>query len=237
MKIVTNTKLIKRNRKIGQYTTIAAMLMLVAGLYVFYKIQTNLIYGLGLTVVGFFLFQISTYFVNRWGRFPRPDEVINKNMKGMGREYTVYHYTTPASHLLVGPAGLWLLMPYYQGGIITYNGKRWRSKGGGFARSYLRLFGQESMGRPDIESAAEIQAVKRFLERILPQGTEVPEIRAALLFTDPKVELQFEATPIPALKPDGLKDFLKRAAKEKPITELALSALRAALPKAEKDEG
>jgi hypothetical protein len=38
------------------------------------------------------------------------------------------------------------------------------------------------------------------------------------------------------MKPDGLKDFLKRAAKEKPIGELALTAVRSALPKPEKEE-
>jgi hypothetical protein len=236
MKIVTNTKLIKRNAKIGQFTTLAALGVLGIGLYLTFAKPEKFAYSLACLLFGFFLSQIGIYFGNRWGRSPRPDELINKNMKGLGREYTVYHFTTPASHFLVGPAGLWVILPYYQGGVILYDGKRWRSKGGGFARSYMRIFGQESMGRPELETDTEVQSVKRYLERLLPEGTAVPEIRAALLFTDPRVELKVEEAPLPAMKPDGLKDFLKRAAKEKPISEPALAAVREALPKAEKEE-
>jgi hypothetical protein len=236
MKVVTNTKLIKRNSRIGQYTTIGALAILGIGLFITFKMPDKFAYSMVALLAGFFLSQIGMYYGNRWGRSPRPDEIINKNMKGLGREYTIYHYTTPASHLLLGPAGLWVVMPYHQGGTITYDGKRWRSKGGGFARSYMRIFGQESMGRPDLESGAEIQAVQRHLTRLLPDGTALPEIRAVLLFTDPKAELQVENAPTPAMKADGLKDFLKRAAKEKPIGELTLAAVRSALPKPEKDE-
>jgi hypothetical protein len=177
MKIVTNTKLIKRNAKIGQFTTLAALGVLGIGLYLTFAKPEKFAYSLACLLFGFFLSQIGIYFGNRWGRSPRPDELINKNMKGLGREYTVYHFSTPASHFLVGPAGLWVILPYYQGGVILYDGKRWRSKGGGFARSYMRIFGQESMGRPELETDTEVQSVKRYLERLLPEGTAVPEIR------------------------------------------------------------
>lgn len=236
MKIVTNTKLIKRNSKIGQYTTIGALVALGAGLFITFKLPDEFIYSLVCLAVGFLLSQIGMQYGNRWGRSPRPDETINKNMKGLGREYTIYHYTTPASHLLVGPAGVWVILSYYQGGKITYNGKRWRSTGGGFARSYMRIFGQESMGRPDLDTTAEIENAKRYLTRLLPEGTAQPEVRAAMLFTDPNVELAVENSPVPAMKADELKDFLKRAAKERPIGEMALTAVRAVLPKPEKEE-
>ena len=236
MKIVTNSKLIKRNAKIGQYTTIGALVILGAGLLITFRYPDKFIYSLICLSVGFLLSQVGMQYGNRWGRSPRPDEIINRNMKGLGREYTIYHYTTPASHLLVGPAGVWVILPYYQGGKITYNGKRWRSSGGGFARSYMRIFGQESMGRPDLDVASETSAATRHLTRLLPEGSAVPEVRAAMLFTDPKVELLVENPPIPAMKAEELKDFLKRTAKEKPIGELALTAVRSVLPKPEKEE-
>jgi hypothetical protein len=235
MKIVSNTKLVHRNARIGQFTTLAALFVLGVGLYLTFKMPDKFAYSLGCLLFGFLLSQIGIYFGNRWGRSPRPDEIINKNMKGLGRDYTIYHYTTPVSHFLVGPAGLWIILQYYQGGRIVFDGKRWRSRGGGFARSYMRIFGQESMGRPDIEKDTEIRSVEHYLERLLPEDTQIPEIKVALLFTDPKVELQVEKSPIPAMKPDGLKDFLKRAARERPISELALAAIRNALPKADQD--
>jgi hypothetical protein len=236
MKIVTNTKLIKRNAAIGKYTSIGALVILGIGLYITFKMPDKFAYSMVCLLAGFFLSQIGIYYGNRWGRSPRPDEIINKNMKGMGREYTVYHFVTPASHLLVGPAGIWTILPFYQGGTIIYDGKRWRTKGGGFARSYLRLFGQENIGRPDLEAAAEIKAVSNHLTRLLSEGTQIPEVRTALLFTDPNVALQVEKSPLPAMSPKDLKDFLKAQAKDNPLPPLILDAIRKALPQPEKEE-
>jgi hypothetical protein len=127
-------------------------------------------------------------------------------------------------------------MPYFQNGTIIYEKKRWRVKGGGFLQSYMRMFGQENLGRPDLESGAEIDSAKRYLKRVLPEGTGIPEVRAALLFANPKVELKVEDAPIPAMTPKDLKDFLREKSKEKTIGELMLSTIRAALPQAEKEE-
>jgi hypothetical protein len=236
MKVVTNTKLIKRNAKLGQYTSIGALVILGVGLYISFKMPDKFAYSLGALLLGFFMSQIGMYYGNRWGRSPRPDELIDKHLKGLGREYTIYHYVTAASHLLVGPAGVWTLMPYYQSGVIVYEKKRWKSKGGGFLQSYLRLFGQENMGRPEIESETEIEATKRYLTRILPEGSDVPPIKSLLLFTSPKVELKVEDAPLPAITPKDLKDFMREKSKEGPISALMLDKLLSALPRAEREE-
>jgi hypothetical protein len=236
MKTVSNTKLIRRNAKIGQYTSTGALVILGIGLYISFKYPDKFAYSLGALLLGFFLSQVGMYFSNRWGRSPRPDQIIDKSLKGLGREYTIYHYVTPVSHLLVGPAGIWTIMPHYQSGTVVYDKKRWRAKGGGFVQAYLRLFGQENIGRPDLESEAEIDSVKRYLKRVLPEGAEIPEVRVALLFAHPKVELKVEEAPLPALTPKDLKDFLREKSKERPIGDLTLDLVREALPKPEKEE-
>jgi hypothetical protein len=236
MKVVTNTKLIKRNARIGQVTSIGALVVLGIGLFISFKMPDKFVYSLGALLLGFFMSQVGMYYGNRWGRSPRPDELIDKGLKGLGREYTIYHYVTAAPHLLVGPAGVWTLMPYYQSGKIVYEKKRWKSKGGGFIQSYLRLFGQENMGRPEIESETGIEATKRYLASILPEGSEVPAIRSLLLFTSPKVELKVEDAPLPAITPKDLKDFMREKSKEKPIGDLLLDTLLRALPKPERED-
>ena len=236
MKVVTNTKLIKRNAKIGQYTSIGALVILGIGLYISFKMPDKFAYSLGALLLGFFMSQIGMYYGNRWGRSPRPDELIDKGLKGLGREYTIYHYVTAAPHLLVGPAGVWTLMPYYQSGIIVYEKKRWKSRGGGFLQSYLRLFGQENLGRPEIESETGIESIKRYLTRILPEGSEVPPIKSLLLFTSPKVELKVEDPPLPTITPKDLKDFMREKSKEEPIGALMLDTLLRTLPKPDREE-
>ncbi len=234
MIIVTNEKLIKRNARIGQVTSLAALAILGAGMYITFTTPEKVTYSMGALIIGFILSQVGIYFGNRWGRRPRPDEVLDRSLKGLGREYTIYHYVTPVSHLLLGPAGLWTLTPYYQAGTITCQKGRWRVKGGGFAQSYLRLFGQENLGRPDLEAEAGVETLKRYLRRQLPEGAELPEIKTALLFTNPKAELKIEAAPLPSLTPKELKDFLREQAKGKPIQTPTLELVRKSLPQAEK---
>ncbi len=236
MKSVTNLKLIQRNAKIGQYTSFGALIVLGLGLFITFKYPNAFQYSLAALLVGFLMSQIGIHFTNRWGHNPRPDEIVDKSLKGLGREFTVYHYVTPISHLLVGPAGIWTIMPNFQGGVIAYDKKRWKAKGGGVLQSYMRLFGQENLGRPDLESDAEIDSAKRYLKKVLPEGTEIPQVNSLLLFANPKVELKVEGAPLPALTPKDLKDFLREKTKDKAIGELTLDTVRKALPQAEKEE-
>lgn len=233
MKKVTNTRMIKRNAKIGQYMSIGALVILGIGLYISFKYPNLFAYSLLALLLGFFLSQVGMYYGNRWGRSPRPDQVIDDSLKGLGRDYTVYHYITPASHLLVGPAGIWTLLPYFQSGVITYEKKRWRSKGGGFIQGYLRIFGQENIGRPEIESKVEIESANRYLTRLLPEGMKVPEIQALLIFANPKAVLKAEGAPTPALMMGQVKDFMREKVKTNPVSEEMLSLIGTALPKPE----
>ena len=50
MKVVTNTKLIKRNAKIGQYTSVGALVILGIGLYISFKMPDKFVYSLGCLV-------------------------------------------------------------------------------------------------------------------------------------------------------------------------------------------
>jgi len=228
MNIISNEKLIRRNGKIAQYTGIAGLAVLAGGVFILVTRPQS--YGLvWVTVlVGFILSQVGIYFTNRWGRRPRPDEHINNALKGLGDTYSIYHYTTPISHLLIGPAGIWVLLPHYQRGSITYENGRWRQKGGGFLLGYMKMFGQEGLGRPDMEVGAEIDTVQKFLKKCMPEA-EPPAIQAALLFTDERVELNVDDAPTPTLKVKELKELIRKAAKGKPISSARVKEIQEAV--------
>ncbi|MEJ5225465.1 MAG: hypothetical protein WHV44_13495, partial [Anaerolineales bacterium] len=114
MKIVINEKTVKRNAAIGRYTTLAAMLILIGGVYVSVAMPEQFSLSLVALLLGFILSQVGIFFGSRWSRRPRVDEAITAALKGLSREFTLYHYTTPVSHLLVGPAGVWVILPYTQ---------------------------------------------------------------------------------------------------------------------------
>jgi hypothetical protein len=230
MKIATNRKLIKRNSRIGQITSLIALGILAAGMYITFKMPEKVGYSLGALLFGFFLSQIGMYYGNRWGRSPRPDEILDKGLKGLGRDYSIYHYSTPTPHLLVGPGGLWILLHYYQGGSITYEKKKWRQKGGGFIQNYLKIFGQENIGRPDIEASSEINGLKKYLSKLLPD-LEIPEINSAAIFSNPTVKLVVNDAPITSLTPKDFKDLLKLRGKENPLQQSTLKMIQDVFPK------
>jgi hypothetical protein len=142
MKIIKNEKLIKRNGAIGNWTSLAALGVLGLGMYLSITRRELFAYYLVALILGFTLTQVGMYLGNKFGRSPRPDERLDAGLKGLQNEYVIYHYTTPASHLLVGPAGVWVLLPYHQRGQVIFRKNRWRLSGGGFAQSYMRIFGQ-----------------------------------------------------------------------------------------------
>ena len=229
MKIIKNEKLIKRNSKIGQYTSLGALGVLGVGMYISFTRPELFVWAVGALLLGFTLTQVGMYFGNRWGRSPRPDEKLDSGLKGLHKEFNIYHWTTPVAHLLVGPAGIWVLLPYHQRGQVTYRKDRWKMVGGGFMQNYMRLFGQEGIGRPDLEAESEIKSIYKVLANEMEEG-EIPEIKAVLVFTTEGVDIDAEDAPLPALPIKKLKDFMRQKAKEKPIAVEELEKVKAALP-------
>jgi len=234
MKIIKNEKIISRNGKIGQWTFFASVAVFGVALYINIRNisgqDLELAYWVLIGfVVGYILMQISLYYANRYGRSPRPDEKLDAGLKGLPGDYSVYHFMTPASHLLVGPAGIWAMIPYRQRGTVTYQKNRFRLAGGGFLQGYMSIFGQEGIGRPDLEAQGEIDAIKKILAKSMDENS-LPSVEAVLVFTHEEIDIQIEEAPFPVLKLKGLKDFLRQKAKAKPLGQTQLMAVKAALP-------
>lgn len=224
MKIIKNEKLIQRNGKIGGWLSIGALAVLGGGMYISFTKPEWFIYSLVCLVLGFILTQIGMYMSTRWGRSPRPDEKIDTSLKGLHSEFNLYHYSSPVSHLLIGPAGIWVLLPYQQAGVAYFEKKRWKVKGGGFMQAYMRIFGQEGIGRPDIEAETEIALVKKFLAKHLEENA-IPEVKAVMVFTHDQVEVDAGESPIPAMKLKRLKEFLREESKTRKITSTQIQQI------------
>ncbi len=231
MKIIKNEKLIKRNSQIGQYTSIGALVVLGIGMYISFTRADLFVWSVTSLVVGFTMTQVGMFFSNRWGRSPRPDELLDSGLKGLPNEDTIYHYVTSVSHLYVGTAGIWVLLPLHQRGRVTYQKNRWKISGGGFMQGYLSIFGQEGLGRPELEITSEMDSVKRYLAKKLDNENDVPEIQGALIFTNDLVEIEDGDAPTPALKLKRLKDFIRQKSKEKSVGPFALEKIKSVLPK------
>ncbi len=100
-------------------------------------------------------------------------------------------------------------------------------------QAYMTVFGQEGLGRPDLEVASEVDSVKKFLSK-QTEETELPEIQAALVFTNEQAEIEeSDEMPMPAMKLEQLKEFFRQKSKDKTIGALTLEKIKSVLPQEE----
>jgi hypothetical protein len=210
MIIVRNERLVKRNNRIGTYAGILSIIVLGGGMYISFKFPDLISWSIIALASGFTLSQIGISYSNRFGRSPRPDETLDSALKGLDDQYALYHYQSPVTHLLVGPAGIWILFPFPQKGKIIFNEKkgRWKKVGG---NAYLKFFAQDNIGNPDKEITSSTNRLQKILTKI--PDFEVPEIRAALVFSDENAIVEADNAPVPTLHARQLKKLIRKEAK------------------------
>jgi hypothetical protein len=237
MNVFSNEKTIRRNGKIGSYTSMAAFGLMLLGMYFSFRLTNEQFakenenytwFMAGSLFLGFILFQVGTSLMNRFGRRPRPDELLATTLKGLTKDYTLYNYLTPVNYLLVGPAGVWIIEYYYQRGKISYKGGRWHQKGGGFMLNYMKIFGQEGLGRPDLEVKADLESLTKELQKAL--GEDAPPVNVALVFGNEQAEIAADDAPHPTMKIKELKEYLRKYAKAHPFPTEQMKRVRAILP-------
>lgn len=227
MQVITNHKIIKRNKRIGQVTTLAGLAVLAIGFVISMKPENTSI-AFGALIVGFICTQVAIYYGNRWGKSPRQDELVVKGLKGLEKQTTLYNYTAPVHHLLVGSMGVWIILPYYQEGVITYDEskKRWRQKSRNW---YMRIFGQGNLGRPDLDAVNYRTKMTSFFEKNLPEDKR-PEVNVAIVFTAKDVVVEGENAPVPTFALDKVKDFFRKQVKESTVDPEVIAAVKEILP-------
>jgi hypothetical protein len=228
MQIIINNKIINRKTRIGQITTLAGLGVLAVGFVLSLKPEnTNLAFGA--LIAGFVLTQIAVYHGNRWGKSPREDELVAKGLKGLGKQNTLYTFTSPVPYLAVGPMGVWIIIPYFHEGTITYNEKqgRWRQKSRNW---YMRLFGQAGLGRPDQDLISQRTKLERYFKKNLPDNLQ-PEVNVALVFTAKDVKIDAPGAPVPTYALDKIKNYLRALPKDNPADPEIIAAVKELFPK------
>lgn len=225
MRVYSNEKLIKRNSRIGNISSLASLVVLGVGMFFSFKDKDGSYLFLTFTalIVGFLLFQIGNFYMSKFGKSPRPDEKLTTALKGLDDKYSLHHYTTPISHLLVGPAGILCLVPLQQAGNITYDSsrKKWKQVGGNF---FLKAFGGERLGNPEKEAAYTAKDTLRFFEKSgIDLGSHTPE--PLLVFTNEKATLTADESETAAVTAVKLKEFVRKKAKQSPLSSELLTKI------------
>jgi len=217
MKLIINEKLIKRNKLIGNIMSFVGIGILAAGLILNLKpTPTRTLISFVALIVGFIVAQVSTYFIGRFGRTPRFDEIITDNLSKLNNTYTFYVYHSPVPMLLVGPSRIWIPVPLSASGEIYFD-KKWRQRGGSFL---MKLFGQENLGRPSQDIQSREKQINEFLNENLEES-EIPPVKSIFVSFNPKASIgNVENAPTTIVEASafrrGIRKFDRKTEKEIP---------------------
>ncbi|HHS97791.1 MAG TPA: NERD domain-containing protein [Chloroflexi bacterium] len=209
MRIIANERYIERRAKAGRYLSLAGLLVLLAA-FVFSWFQLRsptlmpLALGAALTI-GVILSYLGGYYMEQFGGPTAHYKGVRNALKGLDNRYTLLQYVLPVPHVLLGPDGLTVFAVRSQPGEVTYADGKWSHYQRG--KFFRELAGQERLGRPELDAEAQVEQMKRYLEKHLP-GTEVP-IQGVVLFINPDVRLDLKDPPVPVFHSKKVKSWLR----------------------------
>ena len=208
MRKVTNYETINKNAKISTWFTAIGFVLLIASLFIGYD-GIKMYLSLGATILSFIVVLIGTNLAKKFTGRPRPDELINKALKGISNEYTLYNHVAPVDHLLVGTKGLWIFNAKRSRGTFFYDPKRqaYKHVGGGMLVQYLKLFSLEGIGNPVKDARKETKKVQDFFNTKLGKTTNLP-IHHVTIIVDENSTVECEEAPVPTLHIKALREYM-----------------------------
>ncbi len=222
MRVTTNTKLVKRRSRLGTYASLGGIAVLGLGMFASFQPRFVWVSMLAL-IAGFALAQYGNYNLRRYGRSPRPDQIIEESLKGFDDRYHLYSWSLPAPFVLLTPQGLYTFLTRDQTGKISVNGAQWKSK---FSLGRLLMaFSQEGMGNPTQEAQANAAKLTEWIRGKLPDSTVTAQ--PAIIFIDPRADLQINEPVVPVLDTKGVKKWLRGGGKGENIKTPEYRALEA----------
>ncbi len=229
MKIIIDQKMVNRYGKIGSILRWLSIGFLVLGVYAIFTptifSNQNLVsLYFGVMILGVIASSVSNHLTSRYGRSPRPDELLDKSLKGLDDRFTLYHYELPVPHLLIGQTGIWSLIPSFVDGKIIYDEKKktWVRKGGSFLNRFLS---REAFSRPDKELEVHKKDLEKFLKTKGVSEDFVLQGALVLLNKNTTIEGKSENDAIFILPLDKLKEKIRKGAKTQ--TEISPDILEA----------
>jgi hypothetical protein len=208
MQVSRNEKLIRTRARLGTYATLGGLAVLVIGMIASFQ-QQFIWVSFAALLTGFLLAQFGGYNLRRWGRSPRPDQVLETALKGFDDRYRLYSWVLPVPHALLSPQGLYCFTPRDQTGPITVNGSQWRSKL--TLGKVLMAFAQEGLGNPTSEAINQAEQLATWIKKQQPDFQ--PKVQPVVVFIDERAQLTINEPTVPVLDAKGLKKWLRGAGK------------------------
>lgn len=189
--------------------------------------------------IGFICASVGSYYINRYARrrwpgsrfYERPDEVLERSMKGLDDKYGYFAMSLPVGYALAGANGITVFAVRSDKGRVTVTGDKWREPFS-FGRIFT-IFAREGVGNPaqDLEEQKEkiralLNAAAQSSDASLLQSVPIDGVA---VFLNQEIQLELSNPSVPALRADQVKDYVRGRAREVKLSNAAVRALNEAL--------
>jgi len=222
MQIVRNESYVNSRVRIGNWTHIASLALLVVGFILsllpnwlgFGKEESSgAIFGAYVAMIGaLLLLNFGRGFTRRFGPRFRQDQLLVAGLRGLDNRHTLYNYAAPnlPDHVLVGPTGLYIFIPKFNSGRIQFDGRRWSR--GSLGGALLRNIAEGGLGNPTTEVQRAMSQLADYLKK---HGSEELirglEAKPVIVFTNPQAQLEVRNSPIQVVQIRELRSIFRRA--------------------------
>lgn len=208
MEIIRNDAKIKKYSQAVKIGNVVALIILAMGMLISFQGNPGLIFVQWLALcIGIIVWQVSLNVGWRYSRRPRPDEMLDANLKTA--KGVMYHHVLPARHVLLTRSGPVVLFPIVNDGEISVSGENgdiWRVKKPLFRRFFSQ---QPRLISPTRDVEQELGQLVGYIKDHAPDLDELP-IGAAIVSMNPVAVLDTEESRIPVVKLSDLKKFIRR---------------------------
>jgi hypothetical protein len=208
MRVVRNTGYVKGRQRAGRMM-VGLGLMLVVGFWLVNLFGSSSLFPVAMAaiVIGFVLFYGGLLQLSRWSRRPGNDQVLDIALARLNDRYTLIHYADfpgkRAEHVLITPGKLLVMTTREMTGRVRAHGRSWR-RPNAFLFGFMRLAGPQ-LGNPTLDTEQQIASLRGFMDDEQLPG----EIEGAIVFVDPRVDLEIDDPELPVLRPEELFEFVR----------------------------
>lgn len=227
MHVVVNEKLVSTRVKIASAAHLAALAVFAVGLFISWSnpepTTEQMASAYAAIIVGLVLYNVGQFFLRRFGPRFRADGILARTLKGLDRRYTLLAFpsTKLPDNILVGPAGIQVIVARPHGGAITCRANEWRRDPGTGLKRLTGLFGGTPFGDPSKDVSKGIARIRERLEqRGIPEKQQ-PPVDGIIVFTNPAAKLRIDGCSYPVTGLKGLRSNVRggKGSRERALDE------------------
>ncbi len=205
MHVVVNQRVISTRVKFASAAHLGALGVFAVGLFISWSNPEPTLEQMGMAygaiIIGLILYNVGQIFLRRYGPRFRHDVVLAKALKSLDKRYTLIAFarTKLPDYILVGPAGIQVVVARLHDGTISCRGDHWSRTAGSWFKRVMAMFGGTPFGDPTQDVAKGIAKVRAHLTEAGIVESKQPPIDGLIVFTNPAVKLRIDGSTYPVV--------------------------------------